>query len=133
MSIEITSLYAGLLALLILLLSYRVVMLRRKFQVGIGSHGEKALARAIRVHGNAVEYIPICLILMVLAETQGAPSWLIHGAGIALVIGRILHAVGLSKSIGKSFGRFYGVILTWIVMLSLSGYLIGYSLGINAQ
>ncbi|WP_018625736.1 MAPEG family protein [Kangiella aquimarina] len=131
MNIEITSLYAGLLALLILLLSYRVVMLRRKLQVGIGSHGEKVLARAIRVHGNAVEYIPICLLLMALAEIQGASSWFMHGTGLALLVGRVLHAAGLSKSVGKSFGRFYGVILTWLVMLVLSGYLIGYFIGFN--
>lgn len=131
MSIGITSLYASFLALLILLLSYRVVMLRRKYQVGIGTNGEKVLARAIRVHANAVEYIPICLLLMAFSETQQAPNWLTHGAGIALLLGRVLHALGLSKSVGKSFGRFYGVILTWSVMLLLSGYLIGYAIGFN--
>lgn len=129
MSIGITSIYAAFLALLILLLSYRVVMLRRKFQVGIGTNGEKVLARAIRVHANAIEYIPICLLLMAFAEMQQASSWLMHGAGIALLLGRVLHAFGLSKSVGKSFGRFYGVILTWGVMLLLSGYLIGYAIG----
>ncbi|HEY9030272.1 MAG TPA: MAPEG family protein [Kangiella sp.] len=131
MSIGITSIYAAFLALLILLLSYRVVMLRRKFQVGIGTNGEKVLARAIRVHANAIEYIPICLLLMAFAEMQQASYWLMHGAGIALLLGRVLHALGLSRSVGKSFGRFYGVILTWAVMLLLSGYLIGYAIGFN--
>lgn len=129
MSIAITSLYAGLLAVLILLLSYRVVMLRRKFQVGIGAHGEKVLARAIRVHANAIEYIPMCLLLMAFAEMQQASVWLMHGTGIALMVARIIHAWGLSKSVGKSFGRFYGVLLTWAVMLVLSGYLVGYFIG----
>lgn len=131
MSIGITSIYASFLALLILLLSYRVVMLRRKYHVGIGTNGEKVLARAIRVHANAVEYIPICLLLMAFAEMQQASNWLMHGAGVALLLGRVLHALGLSKSVGKSFGRFYGVILTWAVMLLLSGYLIGYAIGFN--
>lgn len=106
-------------------------MLRRKYHVGIGTNGEKVLARAIRVHANAVEYIPICLLLMAFAEMQQAPSWLLYGAGTALLLGRVLHALGLSKSVGKSFGRFYGVILTWSVMLLLSGYLIGYAIGFN--
>ena len=131
MSVGITSIYAALLGLLILLLAYRVVMLRRKLQVGIGTNGEKVLARAIRVHGNAIEYIPMCLLLMAFAEMQQASSWLMHTAGGGLLLARILHAFGLSRSVGKSFGRFYGVILTWAVMLLLVGYLIGYAIGYN--
>ena len=131
MSIAITSIYAALLALLVLLLAFRVVMLRRQLKVGIGTNGEKVLARAIRVHANAMEYIPMCLLLMAFAEIQQAPAWIMHSTGVALLLGRILHALGLSQSVGKSFGRFWGILLTWLVMLVLSGYLLGYAVGFH--
>jgi hypothetical protein len=44
----------------------------------------------------------------------GAPIWVIHAMGATLTIGRILHAIGLSRSTGPSALRFVGMILTWI-------------------
>jgi uncharacterized membrane protein YecN with MAPEG domain len=50
-----TALYAALLALFYIVMSFKVVGKRRKYQVGIGSNGEMELERAIRVHGNFAE------------------------------------------------------------------------------
>jgi hypothetical protein len=36
----------------------------------------------------------------------------------------VLHAVGLSGSAGVSFGRFWGTLGTWILLLVLAGQLI---------
>jgi uncharacterized membrane protein YecN with MAPEG domain len=43
--------------------------------------------------------------------------WL-HLMGIALTLGRILHAWGLSTSPGESFGRAAGTTLTWLTLLA---------------
>lgn len=115
--VSITSLYASLCGLLILMLAVRVVYLRRKNKVGIGSGGVNDLRRAVRVHANAIEYIPIVLILMAALELNGVNGWLMHVLGSLLVVSRLLHAQGLSGSPGVSFGRFWGTLITWAVII----------------
>jgi uncharacterized membrane protein YecN with MAPEG domain len=115
----ISGIYAGLCGVLLLALSAQVVGLRRRFQVGIGSGGQEELQRAIRVQANFIEYTPITLILLILAELQGAWQWLLHVAGFLLVVGRALHATGLRQSSGRTFGRFYGTLSTWLALVLL--------------
>ncbi len=93
-----TGLYTALLALLLLGLAIRVVVLRWRTKTGIGDGGDRVLARAIRAHGNAIEYVPIALVLLLAAELGGAGPTLLHGCGIGLVAARIVHASGLSRS-----------------------------------
>ena len=86
MPVPITALYAGLLALLMLALAIRIIRLRWKLRVGIGDGGDKAMSRAIRVHGNATEHVPIALMLMLVAELNHATPMLLHACGIVLVV-----------------------------------------------
>ena len=116
MEYRITALYAGLLALLLLLLSARIVLLRRRLRVGIGDGGQPELARAVRVHANFTEHVPLALLLLLLLEQWCGAIWL-HGYGIALLASRLLHAWGLGQSAGSSFGRVYGTLVTWILLL----------------
>lgn len=71
-----------------------------------------------------MEYVPLTLLMFLLAELQKAPPLLIPGFGIALILSRILHAAGLSRSGGYSLGRFYGTLGTWLVMIGLAVHLI---------
>lgn len=123
----ITLLYGGLLALLLLFLSARVARLRGVHQVGIGDGGVDELARAIRVQGNFIEYVPILLVLIALIEGSGAPTWAVHVLGAVLVVCRAAHAFGLSGSIGVSAGRFVGASGTFLLLLvcGVWGILIG--------
>lgn len=116
--VPVTSVYAGLLAILVVYLSLRVALMRRSAGIGLGDGGNKALGQAIRVQGNAVEYVPLALLLMLLLELNGAQAAMLHALGGALVLGRVLHAWGLTSSAGVSVGRLYGTMLTWVVMLS---------------
>ena len=77
--------------------------------------------RANRVHANAVEYVPMIVILMAIYEVNDGSSMVLHIIGAVAVIGRILHATGLSKSAGTTFGRFVGTLLTWTITLVLAG------------
>lgn len=120
MPAPITALYAGLLALLLIALASRIPLLRRKHHVGIGSGGNAELSLAIRVHGNAIEYIPAGLILLLIAELNGMPAWFLHSAGGAFFLARIMHAFGLSGSPGYSKGRFFGTALSWLVIAVLA-------------
>ncbi|MTB65698.1 hypothetical protein GKR48_02420 [Providencia sp. wls1943] len=93
----VSSLYAVLGALLILRLSFHVVKLRNQYRVSVGDGGFSELQTAIRVHGNAIEYIPISLILLLLMEMNGAKVWMIHVCGILLIASRMLHSYGLKN------------------------------------
>ncbi len=125
MSVTITPLYAGLLAILLIVLSLRVSMQRRRHNVSLGDGGHASLTAAIRVQGNFVEYVPVALILLTLLELSGKPAALVHAFGAALFLGRVLHAQGLASNPGgKSFGRMWGILLTWLMMLGSSGVLI---------
>lgn len=120
MPVPITAFYAALFGLLLIAVSARIPVWRRRLKVGIGSGGDEMLARLVRVHGNFTEYVPTALILLMLNELNGNPMVLLHGAGITLLVGRIIHAFGLTSSSGYSFGRFWGTSLTWLVILVLS-------------
>ena len=118
--LNITAVYASLFGLLLIFLSSRVVRWRRELSVGLGDGGEESLSRAQRAQANFIEYVPIALLLLAVAESQGLTGWLLHTSGVILVLARLLHAWGLSKSSGRSFGRFWGTLLTWAVILALS-------------
>jgi uncharacterized membrane protein YecN with MAPEG domain len=109
------------MALIIITLAYKVVVFRKTKKVGLGDNGDTDGLQAIRVHANAVEYIPMIIILMGLYEVNGGSHLALNIIGAIAVIARLLHAFGLSKSAGISFGRFYGTALTWVVTLVLAG------------
>lgn len=113
----ITALYASLAALVLLALAYRVVHIRRSARIGLGDGGNEAMGRAVRAHGNATEYLPTALLLLLLLELNAATDALLHLLGLLLLVSRILHAWGLSQSSGVSFGRFYGTAGTWLAIL----------------
>lgn len=125
----VTAVAAGLSGLLIVLLALRVVFLRRRYRIGIGADGAPELNRAVRVHGNALENLPISLILLLIAELAGVLSTtLLAVVAAVIVIARLLHAWGLSHSEGASNGRFIGTLANWLAILLLSGMLIGIAL-----
>lgn len=112
----ITTLYAGLLAIFFLFLSAYVIQGRYKYQVGIGNGANPALARRVRIHGNFVEYVPLALLLLYLVDNAQTSPFIVHMLGMMLLLGRALHAWGLSTSEGVSFGRFSGMILTLVMI-----------------
>lgn len=123
--VTITGFYAGLTALLALYLAYQVTVFRRNLQVGIGDNNDHAMLVAIRAHANLLEYAPIVLVLLLIAELSGAGSTFLHVCGTAFFLSRLAHAWGLVVSSGKTHaGRLYGTGVTWLVMVVLAIYLI---------
>lgn len=121
---RITGLYAALVALLMIFLGARVMLLRRRTSIGLGDGGNRAVACAARAHGNAAEYVPIALILLLILELNQTVPLLLHVFGIALVAARVLHAVGLSRTPGTSPGRIFGAGLTLLVIAAMAAMLI---------
>lgn len=118
MALQIVPFYTGILALMYLGLTARVINLRRLLRVGIGDGGHHQLKSAIRVHANFSEFIPLAIILLGFCEVNQVGATLLHAGGSMLVVGRLLHALGLSQNPGTSFGRFFGSLLTYLVILS---------------
>lgn len=115
----VTALYAGLFAILYCALSLRVVRARRAARVLIGVAGQPALERRVRVHANFAEYVPLALVLMLLAELSGYPRWTLHGIGLVLLAGRCVHAVGVSQVREKIRLRVGGMLATLVPILAL--------------
>lgn len=118
----VTALYASLTSLLLLVFALRISLLRRELKVNLGDGGHPRLQRAIRVHGNAVEWTLPALLLLLVAELNHAPLIFLHGCGAALFVARIAHGVGLSRVAGTSAGRAGGTLVTWIVIGALSAW-----------
>ncbi|HLJ65363.1 MAG TPA: MAPEG family protein [Stellaceae bacterium] len=126
----ITALYAGILAIIGLVLAMSISRMRGSTKTGIGSGGNPALERMIRAHGNFTEYVPLILVLMLLMEAGGASHLWLHIMGIVFVIARLAHAYGLSMNSGTSPARLVGASLTYLVLLS--GIIGTLSVGIHA-
>ncbi len=116
----VTMLYAGLIGILLIVLAARVSGLRGRHKVGLGDGGIADLQRAIRVHGNTVEWAVPGILLLLVAELNRASPLLLHACGIAIVVGRVVFAIGLSRSSGESLGRMAGSILNWGALLVLA-------------
>ena len=114
----ITSIYAALLAILIVGLSLNVIELRQIGQVILGDGDNLELQSAIRAQGNATEYIPISLILLLLLELSKGHWSLLHIGGIVLLTGRLIHARGLLK--GNLRFRVLGMQLTLFNIIYLA-------------
>ncbi|MEQ9259713.1 MAG: MAPEG family protein [Roseovarius sp.] len=128
MALSVSPLYAGLLALLFIALSFRVIFQRIATRQSLGDGGDKALETRIRVQGNFAEYTTFALILLLLVELQGAPLWVVHLLGAALLAGRLAHAWGMSATPMILPLRQGGMVLTFL-MMGLAGLgLIGHAL-----
>ena len=114
----ITPIYAGLAALFFVLLSFRVIGLRRAVGVSLGDGDDSLLRRRLRVHGNFAEYVPLALVLMTLAELQGVPAWTLHLIGTLLIAGRLLHAYGVSQEPEQIRLRVAAMIMTFMALVT---------------
>lgn len=117
---HVTGIYAALGALLLLVLAVRISLVRRSARVALGDGGNNDLIRRVRAHANATEYLPIALLLLLLLDLGQTPPLWLHVFGVVLIVGRVLHAIGLSRTAGESFGRLVGIALTWGVMLVMA-------------
>lgn len=122
----ITALFTAALAVLLLALSARVIGVRRGARVEIGDGENRELLRRMRVHANFIEYTPYALIQMGLAESLGAPAWAVAAVGAMLLIGRVLHAYGLSQTPHILRLRVLGMILTFAAIACGAAICLGY-------
>lgn len=116
----IVATYAALLALLFVALSAQAILTRRRLQIAIGDGDQPQMLRAMRVHANFAEYTPIALIVIAAVEISGAASGLVHGLGAALLLGRCLHAFGVTQVKEDFRFRVSGMLLTLSTLIIAS-------------
>jgi hypothetical protein len=120
----VTALYAGLLGLLAVAVAFPAGMLRGKLNISVGDGGNPALLLAMRRHANFAEWVPLALILIALLELNGVSTRAIHSLGAALVIARLLHAIGLKSDTMQSVGRGVGAMATALITVTASVWLL---------
>ena len=118
--------YAGVFGLLFIILSARTIMARRSAKVAIGTGRNKQLERAVRVHANFAEYVPLTLLLISFAEQRGTHHLVINLLCVLFLAGRALHAWGVSQEPENFTYRVTGMMLTFGT-LAVSALSIGYS------
>lgn len=117
----VTALYAGILAFMLIALSFYVIRGRIKHRAMFGDAGDPEMTARIRAQANFCEYVPLALILIALAEAGQAALWLVHLLGVMLIVARCLHAYSLlvrERQDAKQFRcRMAGMQMTFAVLL----------------
>ena len=118
MNLDITLSYSIILITFMLILAFRIIDLRGS-PVTKFLHSEDrvvdedTLYRAVRGHGNLIEYAPLFLILMLIAELNGLASTYLHSSGIIFTLGRLMHGIVFSFMKPNMILRVGGMILTF--------------------
>ena len=121
MGLEALAVWVGLNIFLTLMLALNVTRIRVKLGVGIGSGESEQLDRAIRAHGNNIEYTPLALLALAMLASTGLSNVFIHILGGGLLLGRISHAVGIQKTeTALPLPRVIGNVLTWGIFFSVA-------------
>ena len=127
MNLTITPLYAAILAVFFVAMSFYVIVTRAKTDVLVGDGGNARMLVAIRRHGNLAEYMPFAILMMALGELMGLGATWLHAAGIALIAGRILHPFGVFAEKGSLAPRVAGVLATMAAILIPAFYMLAVS------
>jgi uncharacterized membrane protein YecN with MAPEG domain len=85
-------------------------------RIPFGDGKDKLLKRAIRVHGNFSEYVPLTLIMIYFVELKTNNLLLIHGLCSAFILARISHIYGVSQLKENMIFRVFGLFITGIVI-----------------
>jgi uncharacterized protein len=117
----VTSLYASLSFLLLTVLGANVSRARAGVNVWVGPVPE-SIARPHRAHGNAAEWIPALMGLLLLLELTGLNSTALHVLGGASLAARLLHAGGFLS--GKTVFGAAGSMLNYGLSLTMSLWLL---------
>ena len=118
----ITALYASLIAIILIILSIRVIAVRGnpifKFFT-FEPDDNNTLDRVIRGHSNLIEYAPLFLILLFFFEKE-FNSVYVHTYGIIFIIGRLMHGFCFAFTKQNMFLRVGGTVLTLGCLLGLA-------------
>lgn len=120
-SFAAVALYAGLNAILLVVLAINAGARRSGNAIQPGAMGEGALTRAIRAHGNFAENAPMGLAVLVALALTNTAALPIHIIGATFTIGRVSHALGMMRAQHPNGLRLIGNVLNWLALLGGGG------------
>ena len=120
----ILPIYAAVFAIFFVVLSIRTIRQRRKLKIGLGDSGNNDMQRAMRVHANFAEYVPLSLLMIYLVEQSGVYAWFLHALCLGLLVGRLAHAYGVSQQRENFRFRVTGMILTFTTLITSATHLL---------
>ncbi len=122
--------YAALNTIILMWLAVATGQLRTRYKVLIGDGGVPHMIRILRGHANAVENIPIMLVLLVIAAAMGTPVYVLHLLGIVFTVGRVIHAWHFIDEHGARWQRMAGFGLSFLALLLAALGVLGHALTI---
>ena len=114
-SFETVGLYIAIFLIMNIILMYRVGQVRLAKKINLGDGGDELALARIRAHGNFSETVPLLLLGLIAMAMLNAPFWSLHLVGAGLVIGRVLHAMGMAKA--YNHGRLVGTLTFMLLSL----------------
>ena len=117
-SLQAVALWAGLNLAWTLLLALNVTRHRMKEGVSTGSGSSQSLDRAVRAHGNNIEYVPGAILGILILAALGYSPLVINLLGASLLVARFCHAHGIQQlEVALPKTRVLGNVLTWALYL----------------
>ena len=123
MPVPSTALYLAVFAVFASVLAFLPGSIRGSSGISIGDGGRPDLLLAMRRHGNFVEYVPYFMIMFAALELNGSSAGMLHGLGLAMLVSRVCHAVGLKADTIQHPLRAVGAGGTLLVSLVAAGML----------
>ncbi|MBX2884208.1 MAG: MAPEG family protein [Granulosicoccus sp.] len=127
--LEITPLYASALAILFLVLTVAVILRRGATKVSLQCGDDRSLIQRVRRHGNFTETVPLALLLLAMLELNGLTAGWVHTAGGMLLLGRVLHPLGIDTERAAHPLRIIGMGLTILMIAGSALYLLFSAIG----
>lgn len=94
MTAPITTHFALVILLLIVLLAFNTSRQRIRHRGSKDPAAAEAIRRASRTHGNNFEHGVVVILLMLFCELNGAGTALLVGAGAAYLVARAIYSYG---------------------------------------
>ena len=99
MFFPVTLATASGLALIYLIIVFRVGRTRMVYRVAMGDGGNPELVMRMRTQANFTEYVPLMIVLMGLLEGAGANPLALSIGGVGLMLLRGMHMIGMPKPV----------------------------------
>lgn len=127
-AVAAAGLYAALNAFILLWLTGATALVRRKHMVLIGDGEVDHLRRTMRGHANAIENIPVMLVLLGFSAALDAPAAAIHVLGGAFTFGRVVHAWHFTHERAAQWQRATGFGLSILTLAAAALGVLGHAL-----
>jgi uncharacterized protein len=126
MSLPVTAFVAAICAIMLLITAIDTVRQRIRLEAAFGDKDDPKLISSSRSHGNLAEHAPIVILMLAFLELAHAHHMTLVSIGALFLGGRVAHIIGLYMPMSNKppLPRTLGVLVTWLTMAILSGWIL---------